>query len=76
MEADMQSLRDKIQAQLDGLPPERLAEVGDFVDFIANREIEKATTIEATLRRAASALSTSAFGRVWDNPEDAAYDHL
>ena len=63
---DAQALLEKIQA----LPPERLSEVEDFVDFIAAREQERALT------RAASAASTPAFAAIWNNPDDDAYDAL
>ena len=63
---DAQALLEKIQA----LPPERLSEVEDFVDFIAAREQER------TLTRAASDASTPAFAVIWNNPDDDAYDAL
>ncbi len=61
-----QSLIEKIKA----LPAERLDEVEDFVDFIATRAQDRALT------RAATRASESAFAKVWDNPEDDAYDAL
>ena len=64
MQAD--ALIEKIQT----LPPEQLAEVEDFVDFICLREQQRALT------RAAAAASARAFAAVWDNPEDDAYDAL
>jgi hypothetical protein len=63
---DTQALMERIQA----LPPERIAEVEDFVAFIAAREQERSLT------RAAAAASTPAFAAVWDNPDDDAYDAL
>jgi hypothetical protein len=60
------ALVEKIQA----LPPERIAEVEDFVEFLKLRETERALT------NAATAVSAPAFAAVWDNPEDAAYDAL
>ena len=59
-------LLEKIRA----LSPERVAEVEDFVDFLRTRESDR------PLVRAAEALSEAAFRKVWDNPEDAAYDEL
>ena len=52
------------------LPPERLATVEDFIDFLyqKNRECE--------LTQAASMTAEASFNRVWDNPEDADYDNL
>jgi hypothetical protein len=52
------------------LPPEKIAEIEDFVDFLRQRHQDRA------LSRAAARLSESAFEKVWDNPEDADYDRL
>jgi hypothetical protein len=57
--------------KLRGLPPERLAEVEDFVDFLAHRQAN-----ERGLTHAAGQLATAAFARIWDNPADADYDRL
>ncbi len=51
------------------LPPERVAEVEDFVDFLGQRE-------DLRLTQAATKLSEKAFQKVWDNAADAAYDRL
>jgi hypothetical protein len=51
------------------LPPERIAEVEDFVDFIAQRD-------ERRLVQAATKLSEDSFSQVWDNEEDSVYDQL
>ena len=66
MPANAQALMEKIQA----LPVERIAEVEDFVDFIASREQDR------SLIHAATAASAPAFAAVWNNPEDDAYDAL
>jgi len=63
---NIQPLLEKIQA----LPVERIAEIEDFVEFIAAREQERSLT------RAASAVSTPAFAAIWNNPEDDAYDAI
>jgi hypothetical protein len=52
------------------LPPERVAEVEDFVDFLEQRNADR------SLARAAAGLSEAAFSKVWDNPDDAEYDKL
>jgi len=52
------------------LPPERLIEVEDFIDFL------RQTSEDRQLRQAAAKLSEDAFSKVWDNPEDAEYDRL
>jgi len=51
-------------------PAERIAEVEDFVEFIASREQERSLT------RTAAAVSAPAFAAIWNNPEDDAYDAL
>ena len=52
------------------LPPEKVAEVEDFVDFLHLREQDRELT------KAATKLSEEAFQKVWDNPDDAEYDKL
>ena len=52
------------------LPPQRMAEVEDFVDFLHAREDEQRLT------RAAAKASVASFAHAWDNDEDAAYDRM
>lgn len=52
------------------LPPQRMAEVEDFVDFL------RARADGERLTQAAAKTSEPAFAAVWDNDEDAAYDRL
>ena len=59
-----------ILEKLKSLPPERVAEVEDFVDFLRARNDERSLT------RAAAQTAAPAFSKVWDNPDDAAYDTL
>ena len=66
MSANEQSLIEKIRQ----LPPQRLAEVEDFVDFLRAREQERA------LVHAAARASEPAFAKVWENQEDEVYDAL
>ncbi len=61
---------DELLAKIKTLPPERVAEVEDFVDFLRSRDEEQQLT------RAASRLSEAAFAQVWDHPDDADYDRL
>ena len=51
------------------LPPEKVAEVEDFVEFLGQRENRQLT-------RAAAKLAERAFRKVWDNRADAAYDRV
>ena len=60
----------RLLRQIQALPPERIAEVEDFVAFIAAREEARSLT------RAAAAVSAPVFAAVWDNPEDDAYNNL
>ena len=57
-------------AKIATLPPQRLAEVEDFVDFLRTREVDKQLTHQAMQA------SSPAFASVWDNEADAAYDRL
>lgn len=52
------------------LPPEKLAEVEDFVDFLLQKDDDH------LLRFATMKLSEPAFAEIWDNDADAAYDTL
>lgn len=63
---DPQALIEKLKH----LPPERVAEVEDFVDFLRGRDEERA------LERAATRAAEPAFAKVWNNDDDAAYDRL
>ena len=60
----------ELLAKIRSLPPERAAEVEDFVDFLRLRDEEQKLT------EAASRLSEAAFAKVWDRPDDADYDRL
>jgi hypothetical protein len=59
-----------IVEKLRALPPERIAEVEDFVDFLQTH------TEAQQLTRAAAKLAESTFSKVWDNESDADYDRL
>ena len=63
---DQRAILDKLM----DLPPERVAEVEDFVDFLRARDAQQQLT------RAALKASEPAFKKIWDNPDDAAYDAL
>jgi hypothetical protein len=52
------------------LPSDKVAEIEDFVDFLRQRDEDR------RLVDAATRLSEEAFRAVWDNPDDADYDHL
>lgn len=66
MNAPDQILLEKIRQ----LPPQRMAEVEDFVDFLRAREDE------THLAQAAAKVSEPSLARIWTNDEDAAYDRM
>jgi hypothetical protein len=68
--SEPRSAEDNLFEKIRSLPPERVAEVEDFVDFL------RARNEEARLGKAAAKSSEPAFQRVWDNPADADYDRL
>lgn len=53
------------------LAPEQVEEVEHFVDVLRQRQAN-----ERRFSHAVSRLAEPAFARVWDNPDDADYDHL
>lgn len=56
--------------KLERLPPERVAEVDDFIDFLNHRDEDRG------LVHAAQAVSEHTLYTVWNNPADADYDRL
>lgn len=66
MNATEQALIEKMRQ----LPPQRLAEVEDFVDFLRSREDG------VRLTRAAAKASEATLATVWNNDDDAAYDRM
>ncbi len=56
-------------AKLKRLPLEKLAQVEDFIDFIAERD-------ERRLVETAARFSERSFAKVWNNSEDSVYDRL
>ena len=69
MAAKHDHIRDLID-KLEGLSPERIAEVEDFVDFLKARDQDRQLT------EAAARIAEERFLDAWDNPDDAAYDRL
>jgi len=66
----MNTAIDHLAEKLAQLPPERIAEVVDFIDFIAGREQER------SIARAAQSASETTLAAIWNNDADAAYDRL
>jgi hypothetical protein len=61
-----EQLMDKIRQ----LPPDKIAEIEDFVDLLHSRSPDR------ELARAAGRISERSFAGVWENPDDADYDRL
>ncbi len=57
--------------KLEALPPERVAEVEDFIDFLNNR-----SHYDKRLIQTASKVAEPSLAEIWDNPEDDIYDQL
>ena len=60
----------RLLSKIRSLPPEKAAEVEEFVDFLHQRQREQ------ELRRAMTKAAEPSFLEVWDNPDDADYDAL
>lgn len=61
-----QALIEKIRS----LPPDKVAEIEDFVDFLRQRDEER------RLVQSTAVLSQESFRKVWDNPDDAECDRM
>ena len=64
--ATAENLIDKIRE----LPPDKITEVEDFVDFLRMK------SDELLAKHAVTKLSEKAFEKIWDNEDDAEYDNL
>ena len=60
---------EELVAKIRSLPPDRMAELVDFVEFLSQRD-------DRLLTQAATKVSEPAFAQVWENEEDADYDNL
>ena len=59
-----------ILRKIRSLPPDKVAAVADFVDFISQKDRDR------RLLKAGNKLAEEAFKSVWDNAEDEVYDRL
>lgn len=62
--------RSTLIEKIDTLPPERVEEVEDFVDFLRQKDQDRQLT------HAATKTAEPSLKKVWDNPDDADYDAL
>lgn len=65
----MSAIEQTLIGKIKQLPPQRRAEVEDFVDFLRARD-------ERALRQGAAKASEPSFAKAWENDEDAGYDKL
>lgn len=56
--------------KLKTLPPSRVAEVEDFIDFLSSRDSDRG------LVQAAKTITEPRLKEIWNNPDDADYDRL
>ena len=61
---------EELLKKIKGLPPDKVAQVEDFIDFLNQGDEDRSVTQSAT------ELSEAAFQSAWDNPDDAEYDRL
>ncbi|MGV0024403.1 toxin-antitoxin system, antitoxin component, Xre family protein [Phormidesmis priestleyi] len=64
------SFEQRVLEKIRELPRETAVEVENFIDFLRQRNADRALTM------AAAKLSEPAFQKIWDNPEDPEYDNL
>ena len=67
---DDMSIKDSLKREIDKLPEDLLAVVYDFVQFL-EMKLDK-----NLLAKASQEMSQASFDKIWDNEEDAVYDHL
>lgn len=61
---------EQVIRKLQALPPERVNEVEDFIDFLSQRHTDR------KLDQAAMTVSEPTLNAIWDYPDDAEYDQL
>ena len=69
MATNINHIRELID-KLEALPPERIVEVEDFIDFLKQRDTDRHLT------RMTEKAAEPSLEKVWDNPDDAVYDAL
>ena len=53
------------------LPFDKIVELENFIDFLYQRSNPSQSPVTTSTK-----LSEASFAKIWDNPEDAAYDNL
>ena len=61
----------RILEKIRKLPFDKIVELENFIDFLYQRPNSSQNLITTSTK-----LSEASFAKIWDNPEDAAYDNL
>lgn len=64
------SLEQRLLEKIRLLPPDKVSQIEDFIDFLYERMSDR------SLVQAAAKLSEPSLQKIWDNPDDADYDQL
>jgi hypothetical protein len=70
IQSDVKS-EQRILEKIRKLPFDKIVELENFIDFLYQRSNSSQDRITASTK-----LSEASFAKIWDNPEDAAYDNL
>jgi hypothetical protein len=68
--------QEKLAKEIDRAPDALIEEVLDFLLFAKARRFSTEGMEDYSLNYTAAKLAEPSFAKVWDNPEDAAYDNL
>ena len=61
----------RILEKIRKLPFDKIVELENFIDFLYQRPNPSQALVTTSTK-----LSEASFAKIWDNPEDAAYDNL
>ena len=61
----------RILEKIRKLPFDKIVELENFIDFLYQRSNSSQALVTTSTK-----LSEASFAKIWDNPEDAAYDNL
>ena len=61
----------RILEKIRKLPFDKIVELENFIDFLYQRSNTSQAIVTTSTK-----LSEASFAKIWDNPEDAAYDNL
>ena len=70
IQSDVKS-EERILEKIRKLPFNKIVELENFIDLLYQRPNSSQTLVTSSTK-----LSEASFAKIWDNPEDAAYDNL